>query len=66
MNLTQLHALDQRATQGPWDYERDLNEHDLQRPWIGRLGEACFAAMSCGETKAEAEARLACRLLAER
>lgn len=43
-------------TPGPWDYEREPDSRDLQRPWVGRLSEGRFAALACGANVDEAVA----------
>lgn len=43
-------------TPGPWGYETDLEEGDIPRPWVGRLEENRYTALSCGETREEATA----------
>ena len=42
-------------TPGPWEAETlaDRSPPNV-RPWVGRLGESRYAALSCGDTQAEA------------
>ena len=44
-------------TPGPWDAEKlSRVARENERPWVGRLSEHRYAALSCGETQAEATA----------
>ncbi len=42
-------------TPGPWQAEDvSANAAPNERPWVGRLEENRYAALSCGDTQAEA------------
>ena len=50
------------TTPGPWEAEQKLDPADLAAPWVGRLSENQYAALSCGK---DVEERLAnARLIA--
>lgn len=51
-------------TPGPWEAEtKEFGDTPGWRPWVGRLGEHRYAALSCGETQEEAIAN-ACLIAA--
>jgi hypothetical protein len=46
-----------KHTPGPWEAERLPQDAGSNvRPWVGRLSEYKFAALTCGETQDEAVA----------
>lgn len=57
---TELRELLAKATPGPWGAEA-ITKHSAsnERPWVGRLSESRYAALSYGETQLEAVANAA-------
>ena len=45
-----------KGTPGPWSVETALDPNDLHSPWVGRISENRFAALSCGDSLEEAYA----------